>query len=86
MNLNRNNIKTKGFISLVYALVENQSLLSLSVSHIDLHGEGILVYIFNHEQLRLQYLDISNNPLRYDLVNGLLSMMKQCNLKTLILS
>lgn len=86
LNLNNNHILTKGFISLVYALIENLSLVSLSVANNSITGEGILVYIFNHEQLRLQYLDLSHNNLRYDLVYALLSMMKECSLATLLLN
>lgn len=40
---------TKGFISLIYALIENTTLISLSVANNKIYGEGILVYIFNHE-------------------------------------
>ncbi|CAD8124625.1 unnamed protein product [Paramecium sonneborni] len=86
LNLNNNEISTQGFISLIYALKENQQLISLSVANNNITGEGILVYIFNHEQLNLQHLDLSYNQLRYDLVYALISMMKECQLKTLILS
>ncbi|CAD8123959.1 unnamed protein product [Paramecium sonneborni] len=86
LDLTNNQIKTKGFISIIYALIENTSLISLSVSKNQINGEGILVYIFNHEQIRLQYLDISHNQLRYDLVYALISMMKESRLKSLILS
>ncbi|CAK69067.1 unnamed protein product (macronuclear) [Paramecium tetraurelia] len=86
LDLTNNKIKTKGFISIIYALIENTSLTSLSVSKNQITGEGILVYIFNHEQIRLQYLDLSHNQLRYDLVYALISMMKESRLKSLILS
>ncbi|CAD8198342.1 unnamed protein product [Paramecium pentaurelia] len=86
LNINNNCIKTRGFISLIYALIENKSLTNLSVANNKINGEGILVYIFNHEQLNLQYLDLSHNYLRYDLVYALISMMKECKLKTLVLS
>ncbi|CAD8123044.1 unnamed protein product [Paramecium sonneborni] len=86
LNLNDNEISTQGFISIIYALKENQQLISLSVADNEITGEGILVYIFNHEQLNLQYLDLSKNYLRYDLVYALISMMKECQLKTLVLS
>jgi hypothetical protein len=49
LDLASNKIKTKGFISLVYALIENTKLISLSVSNNQINGEGVLVYIFNHE-------------------------------------
>lgn len=32
LNLNNNKIGTKGFISLIYALIENKRLISLSVA------------------------------------------------------
>ncbi|CAD8212492.1 unnamed protein product [Paramecium pentaurelia] len=86
LDLTNNIIKTKGFISIIYALIENTSLTSLSVSKNQITGEGILVYIFNHEQIKLQYLDLSYNQLRYDLVYALISMMKESRLKSLILS
>ncbi|CAD8092654.1 unnamed protein product [Paramecium primaurelia] len=86
LNLNNNEICTQGFISLIYALRENQRIISISVANNNIKGEGILVYIFNHEQLNLQYLDISYNYLRYDLVYALISMMKECQLKKLVLS
>ncbi|CAD8101612.1 unnamed protein product [Paramecium primaurelia] len=86
LNLNNNEICTQGFVSLIYALIENQRLISLSVANNNISGEGILVYIFNHEQLNLQYLDLSYNYLRYDLVYALISMMKECQLRTLVLS
>ncbi|CAD8094927.1 unnamed protein product [Paramecium primaurelia] len=86
LDLSNNKIKTKGFISIVYALIENFSLISLSVSKNQIDGEGILVYVFNHEQIRLQYLDVSLNQLRYDIVYTLISMMKESKLKTLLLS
>ncbi|CAD8108981.1 unnamed protein product [Paramecium primaurelia] len=86
LNINNNSIKTRGFISLIYALIENKSLQNLSVANNNINGEGILVYIFNHEQLNLQYLDLSHNYLRYDLVYALISMMKECKLRTLVLS
>lgn len=85
MNLNNNQIGTRGFISIVYALIENKSLTNLSVANNKINGEGILVYIFNHEQLILEYLDLSLNYLRYDLVYALISMMKECRLRTLVL-
>ncbi|CAD8119315.1 unnamed protein product [Paramecium sonneborni] len=86
LNLNNNDIRTSGFISLIYALIENQKLLTLSVADNYICGEGILVYLFNHELLSLQYLDLSFNYLRYDLVYALISMMKECKLRTLVLS
>lgn len=49
LNLNNNFISTKGFISLIYALIENQRLIHLSVANNNITGEGVLVYIFNHE-------------------------------------
>mgnify|MGYP001808289588 FL=1 len=53
LNINNNCIKTRGFISLIYALIENKSLTKISVANNTINGEGILVYIFNHEQLNL---------------------------------
>jgi len=51
-----------------------------------LEGESILVYLFNHELIKLTFLDLSQNLFRYELVYALINMMNQCDLRCLQLS
>jgi Leucine-rich repeat (LRR) protein len=51
-----------------------------------LDGESILVYLFNHELIKLTYLDLSSNILRYELVYALINLMNQCDLRCISFS
>lgn len=54
---------------------ENWTLHRLNVANNLLDGEAILVYILNHEIIRLRYLDLSSNKFRYELVYAIIHLM-----------
>jgi hypothetical protein len=64
LNLSDNQIQSEGFNALMFGLRDNTMLKKLIVANTSLDGEAIICYMINHEQLSIEYLDISWNQIR----------------------
>lgn len=83
LNLSNNTLKSEGFNSIIFGLRDNKMLKKLIVANNDLDGEAIICYMINHEQVYFEYLDISWNSIRQQLIFVLLNFIKSGCLKCL---
>lgn len=58
-------------------------LKKLVVANTGLDGESIICYMINHEQLSVEYLDISWNSIRYSLMFVMMNYLKHGCLRVL---
>ena len=63
LNISGNSIKDEGFITLAKGLNNNQTLIKLNISNNDIHQKGLSLGLDIISMNKLDYLNISNNPI-----------------------